>query len=58
MGNIVGTHEVMFGTNTQTITVTHQALDRALFADGAVDAARFIVGKPAGLYDMNDLLSD
>ena len=58
MGNIVGTHEVMFGTNTQTITVTHQALDRALFADGAVDAARFIVGRPAGLYDMNDLLSD
>ncbi|MBP3895573.1 MAG: 4-hydroxy-tetrahydrodipicolinate reductase [Mogibacterium sp.] len=58
MGNIVGTHEVMFGTNTQTITVTHQALDRALFADGAVDAARFIVNKPAGLYDMNDLLAD
>lgn len=58
MGNIVGTHEVMFGTDTQTITVTHQALDRALFADGAIDAARFIVNKPAGLYDMKDLLSD
>ena len=58
MGNIVGTHEVMFGTNTQTITITHQAHDRALFADGAVTAARFITGKPAGLYNMDDLLAD
>lgn len=58
MGNIVGTHEVMFGTNSQTITVTHQAHDRALFADGAVAAARFIAGKPAGLYNMDDLLAD
>ena len=57
MGNIVGTHEVMFGTNTQTITVTHQAHDRALFADGAVTAARFLAGRPAGLYNMDDLLA-
>jgi len=57
MGNIVGTHEVMFGTNSQTITVTHQAHDRALFADGAVAAARFLAGKPAGLYNMDDLLA-
>ena len=58
MGNIVGTHEVMFGTNSQTITVTHQAHDRALFADGAVAAARFLLGKPAGFYNMDDLLAD
>ena len=58
MGNIVGTHEVMFGTNTQTITISHQAHDRALFADGAVTAARFLIGKPAGLYNMDDLLAD
>ena len=58
MGNIVGTHEVMFGTNTQTISVTHQAHDRGLFADGAVAAARFLAGKPAGLYNMDDLLAD
>ena len=58
MGNIVGIHEVMFGTNTQTITVTHQAHDRALFADGAVAAARFLAGRPAGLYNMDDLLAD
>jgi len=58
MGNIVGTHEVMFGTNTQTITISHQAHDRALFADGAVAAAGFLLGKPAGLYNMDDLLAD
>ncbi len=58
MGNIVGTHEVMFGTNSQTITVTHQAHDRALFADGAVAAARFLEGKAAGMYNMDDLLAD
>lgn len=57
MGNVVGTHEVMFGTANQTITVTHQAHDRALFADGAIAAARFLIGKPAGLYDMDDILA-
>lgn len=57
MGNIVGTHEVMFGTNTQTITIRHEALDRGLFADGAVAAARFLADKPAGLYNMDDLLA-
>ncbi len=57
MGNIVGTHEVMFGTNTQTITIRHEAHDRGLFADGAVDAARFIAGKDPGLYNMDDLLA-
>lgn len=58
MGNIVGTHEVLFSTATQTITLRHEALDRALFADGAVDAARFLIGKPAGMYHMNDLVSE
>lgn len=58
MGNVVGMHEVMFGTDNQTITIKHEAHDRALFADGAVSAARFLCGKPAGLYDMNDLVSE
>ena len=57
-GNIVGTHEVFFGTNTQTITLKHEAHDRALFADGALDCARFLLKKPAGLYNMDDLLAD
>lgn len=58
MGNIVGIHEVMFGTNSQTITIKHEAHDRALFADGAVAAARFLISQPAGLYNMDDLLAD
>lgn len=58
IGNVVGKHEVMFGTANQTITITHEAHDRALFADGAVEAARFLAGKPAGFYDMDDLLAD
>ncbi len=57
MGNIVGTHEVFFGTDTQMITIRHEALDRGLFADGALDAAKFLIGKPAGLYGMDDLLN-
>ena len=56
MGNIAGIHEVFFGTDTETITLKHEAHDRGVFADGAVDAARFLTGKPAGLYDMDDLL--
>ena len=58
MGNVVGTHEVMFGTANQTITVKHEAHDRALFADGAIAAARYLVGRPAGLYNMDDILAD
>lgn len=58
MGNIVGEHEVLFGTASQTITLKHEAHDRGLFADGAATAAAFLVGKPAGLYDMHSLLAD
>ena len=58
MGNIVGEHEVIIGTNAQTITLKHEAHDRALFAEGALSAAEFIVGKPAKIYDMQDLLRD
>ena len=56
MGNIVGEHEVLIGTPTQTLTLRHEAHSRALFAEGALAAATFLYGKPAGLYDMNSLL--
>jgi len=56
MGNIVGEHEVMIGTNNQTITLKHEAHSRALFAEGALAAAQFLEGKPAGLYQMTDLV--
>lgn len=56
MGNIVGEHEVIVGTDSQTITLKHEAHSRALFAEGAVAAAEFIVDMPAGLYDMKSLV--
>lgn len=57
MGNIVGEHEIMIGTPNQTITLKHEAHDRALFAEGALVAASFLIGRPAGLYDMKCLVS-
>ena len=57
MGNIVGEHEVIIGTPNQTITLKHEAHDRALFAEGALAAAAFIVNSPKGLYDMQSLIS-
>lgn len=56
MGNIVGEHEVIVGTDTQTITLNHEAHSRALFAEGAMAAAEFLIGKPAGLYDMKSMI--
>ncbi len=56
MGNIVGEHELIIGTDNETITITHQAHDRALFAEGAMAAADFLCGKPAGLYNMQDMV--
>lgn len=57
MGNIVGEHEVIIGTDTQTITLKHEAHSRSLFAEGAIVAADFIKDKPAGLYDMYSMIN-
>ena len=56
VGNIVGIHEVIIGTDTEQITLKHEAFDRALFADGAIKAAEFMAGKNAGFYTMTELL--
>ncbi|MBE7090567.1 MAG: 4-hydroxy-tetrahydrodipicolinate reductase [Clostridiales bacterium] len=58
MGNIVGVHEVMVSTQTQTITLKHEAFTRALFAEGALSALSFLEGKPAGLYTMADIVKE
>ncbi len=55
IGNLAGIHEVIIGTGTQTLTLKHEAHDRALFAEGALSAAAFLAGKPAGLYNMTSL---
>ncbi len=56
MGNIIGEHEVILGTDTQTITLKHEAHSRSLFAEGAIVAADYLIGKPAGLYDMKRMI--
>ena len=56
MGNIVGEHEVIVGTDTQTITLKHEAHSRALFAEGALAAAAFLCRMTPGLYDMKSLV--
>ena len=56
MGNIVGDHEIIIGTDSQTITLRHEAHSRTLFAEGALAAAAYLVRQPAGLYRMLDLL--
>lgn len=58
IGNVVGKHEVLFSDGVETLTITHEAHDRALFAAGAVRAAEFLVSKGAGLYDMNSLVEE
>lgn len=56
MGNVVGIHEIHICTPTQSLTLRHDAVTRGMLADGAVDAARFLEGKPTGLYNMESLL--
>lgn len=56
LGNEVGTHEIYISTGSETIALRHQAHGRALFAEGALTAAAFLIGKPAGLYGMEDVL--
>ena len=56
MGNVVGIHEVHINTGNQTLTLKHESGSRAMLADGAVAAARFMEGKKAGLYDMESIL--
>ena len=56
MGNTVGIHEVIVNTGTQVITLKHEAQDRALFAEGALAAAAFLIRQTPGLYTMEDML--
>lgn len=55
-GSVVGDHTVMFAGPSERIELTHKAESRAIFADGALAAAKWGVGKPAGLYSMRDVL--
>ncbi len=55
-GTIVGDHDVIFAGTDEVITFQHTAYSRAVFGKGAVQAAKFLAGKPAGRYDMSDVI--
>ena len=55
-GNIVGEHEVIFAGTDEVIEFKHTAYSKAVFAKGAIEAAKFLAGKPAGFYDMSDVI--
>lgn len=57
-GNIPGIHEVIVSTDNQCISLKHEVYDRALFADGALSAARFLYGKGPGMYEMADIIRE
>jgi 4-hydroxy-tetrahydrodipicolinate reductase len=54
--DVVGEHTVVFGTPGERLELTHRAHSRDTFARGAVRAARFVAGRPPGLYTMQDVL--
>ena len=55
-GTIVGEHEVLFAGTDEVIEFKHTAYSKTIFGKGAVEAAKFLAGKPAGLYDMSDVI--
>lgn len=57
-GSIVGEHDVIFAGNDEVITIRHTAYSKAIFAKGAVAAAKFLAGKKAGLYTMADVVAE
>ena len=55
-GTIVGEHDIIFAGNDEVITLSHSAASKMVFAEGAVNAAVFLKDKPAGLYDMSQMV--
>ena len=56
-GQIIGEHEVKFSSGKEIVTLNHEAFDRALYSEGALTAAKWIINKKSGLYSMRDLLN-
>ena len=56
-GEVIGEHKVTFSNGKEIITLNHEAFDRALYSDGALTAARWLMNKKPGLYSMRDLLN-
>ena len=56
-GEVVGNHKVLFSSGKETITLDHKAFDRALYAEGAFTAAKWLMSKKPGLYSMRNVLN-
>jgi len=56
-GKIIGKHEVKFSSGKEIITLNHEAFDRALYSEGALSAAKWLMTKKSGLYSMRDLMN-
>ena len=56
-GEVVGEHEVKFSSGKEIITLNHEAFDRALYSEGALTAAKWLMKKKPGLYSMRDVLN-
>tara|TARA_B100001063_G_scaffold201338_1_gene194728 strand:+ start:1399 stop:2133 length:735 start_codon:yes stop_codon:yes gene_type:complete len=56
-GEVIGEHEVKFSNGKEIITLNHEAFDRALYSEGALTAAKWLMTKKAGLYSMRDLMN-
>lgn len=57
-GTIVGDHDVIFAGTDEVITFSHSAYSKAVFAKGAIQAAKYLKGKPAGLYNMSNVIDN
>ena len=55
-GTIVGQHDVIYAGTDEVIEIRHTAYSKAVFAKGAIDAAKYIAGKEPGMYDMSDVI--
>ncbi len=56
-GSVIGKHEVSFSSGKEIVSLNHEAFDRALFSEGALTAAKWIIGKKPGLYSMRNVLN-
>jgi len=57
-GDVTGEHEVLLAGNSEVLELTHRAGDRRVFAEGAVDAARWLAGQPAGYYEFSEVAAN
>ena len=56
-GKIIGEHEVLFSSGKEIIKLHHEAFDRALYSEGAIEASKWLINKKPGLYSMRDLMN-